>query len=458
MKRSIGHRLMLVAAAGLVVGCSETTSTSDDSGPATTTASATTAAPGDTVAPTDISAPATGASGPSAEIQWALDYVGGTAGEVSGDPVKIGFASSSDLMPDADAAADATVAYVNANLGGIGGRPLEIVHCNMAVAEDGAKCATQFANDDSIVLAVVGQALSGNADFYSTIAGKKPVYTAAPSGVDDFTSANTVSYFAGALGASFGIAGFLLEDIQPTSIGFVITDDAAGRGGFAVLEPVLKSKGAVVSPVFVPPTATAPEVEAALQAIGDVDTIVIGLFEQGCIAAYDALKNLGIDATTTPIVAVSPCHGAAMQKHVADAGEAGILPNGWYFTGNGYNPFVGDADSGEDTMLDIFNVAGTPEVAFAVGAEEVVGGLMTMVKHLNAVAGDFSVAAIDDAIRSFEGPVMATAGKMRCGAPPLFKGICAMSAGISRYIDGGWEATREGENAVDISPYVVPAG
>lgn len=457
MFRTFRRQVIVVAAVGLLAAaCSETTTTSE------TTAAPTSAAPetttGSTTPSTDTAAPSTDAAGPSAAVKWALDYVGGTAGAVSGDPVKIGFASSSDLAPDAEVAVDATADYVNKNLGGIGGRPLEIVHCNMAVAEDGAKCATQFANDNSIVLAVVGQALAGNADFYSTIAGKKPVYTAAPSGLDDFISTTSVSYYAGALGAAFGIAGYLLEDVKPKTMGFVITDDAAGRGGYAVLEPVLKSQGAVVTPVFVPPTATAPEVESALQAIGQVDAIVIGLFEQGCIAAYDALKNIGVDATVTPIVAVSPCHGAAMQQHMADAGESGILPNGWYFSGNGYNPFVGDAASGEDTMIDVFAAAGKPEVAFAVGAEEVVGGTMTMVKHLNAAAGDYSFATLDAAIRGFKGPVMAAAGPMACGAPPVFKGICAGRSSISRYIDGKWEATREGDNAVDISPYVAPAG
>ena len=54
----------------------------------------------------------------------------------------------------------------------------------------------------------VGQGLVGNGDFYTTISGKKPVYTAAPSGLDDFISTVSVSYFAGALGASLGIVAF----------------------------------------------------------------------------------------------------------------------------------------------------------------------------------------------------------------------------------------------------------
>ena len=454
MQRTTSRRgLALAVVAGLALAaCAETETT-------TTSVESTSPAATDAPATTD-GAVTTEPSGPSAQVQWALDYVGGAGGPVSGDPVRIGFASSSDLFPDADTAADATAAYVNEQLGGIDGRPLEIVHCNLAVPEDGTACATQFANDDSIVLTVVGQGLVGNGDFYTTISGKKPVYTAAPSGLDDFISTVSVSYFAGALGASLGIAGFVLEEVKPSVLGVLITDDAAGRGGYAVLEPILKSAGAEVRPVFVAPTATAPEVESALQAVGvdQVDALVVGVFEQGCIAAYDALKNLGIDATATAIIAVSPCHGAAMQQHMADVGESGILPNGWYFTGSGYNLFTGNADSGTDTVLDVLAAAGKPELAYGVGSEEVIGGLMTMVKHLNALDGDYSVASIDGAIRAYTGPVMSAAGSMACGAPPLFKGICTTRASIDRYIDGAWEATRSGDDSIDITPYTTPAG
>lgn len=450
--RRRGWALAVVAGLSLTA-CAETETSTTSVGatePVTTEAPVTTDASGGTEP----------AAGPSAPVQWALDYVGGTAAAASGDPVRIGFASTSDLFPDADTAADATATYVNEQLGGIDGRPLEIVHCNLSVPEDGTACATQFANDDSIVLAVVGQALVGAGDFYKTISGKKPVYTAAPSGLDDFISTVSVSYFAGALGASLGIAGFVLEEIKPATLGVLITDDAAGRGGFAVLEPILKSAGADVRPVFVAPTATAPEVESALQAVSvnDLDALVVGVFEPGCIATYDALKNLGVDPLATAIIAVSPCHGAAMQQHMADVGESGILPNGWYFTGSGYNLFTGNAESGTDTVLDIFASVGKPELAYSVGTEEVIGGLMTLVKHLNGLDGDFAVASIDQAIRSYEGPVMSAAGPMACGAPPLFKGICTTRASIERYIDGGWEATRAGDDSIDITPYTTPAG
>ena len=81
---------------------------------------------------------------------WALAYTGGTAGAASGDPVRIGYVNQDALFPEATIGIDAAVAYANAELGGIGGRPIELVTCTITVAEDGAACGTQFANDDSI--------------------------------------------------------------------------------------------------------------------------------------------------------------------------------------------------------------------------------------------------------------------------------------------------------------------
>ena len=400
-------------------------------------------------APTSTDADA----GPSAAVQWGIDYVGGTAAEATGDPIRIGYASDGNLFPDSVVFADATADYINKYLGGIDGRPVEIVHCNMSVPEDGATCATQFANDDSIVLAMVGQALSGNADFYATINGKKPVYTGSPSGIDDFVSTVSVSYFTGALGASFGIAQFVLDDLKPKTVAFVITDDAAGRGGFSLIQPIMSRDGATVNPVFVQPTATAPEIESAMQAVqvDTADVIVIGMFEQGCIASYDALKNLGIDPTKTSVVAVAPCHGAAMQAHMSEVGEPGILPNGWYFTGQGYNIFTGNAESGTDTVIDILDKAGKSEALYSVGSEEMISGLVTVVKHLNSLDGDFSIDKVTSAIRDFTGPVMSAAGPMKCGGAATFPGICGMQTSVERYIDGGWEATRSSDNSVDFA-------
>ena len=124
----------------------------------------------------------------SAAATWVRTYTGSTAESTSGDPIRIGFATSSDLLPDGVTAADAAAAFINSDAGGVNGRPLEIVHCNLATPEAGTTCGTQFANDPTISIAVVGQALFGAADFYKAVSGKKPVFTASPTGFFPLTA------------------------------------------------------------------------------------------------------------------------------------------------------------------------------------------------------------------------------------------------------------------------------
>lgn len=438
--KSLGR---LRAAALLAAGCMVLAACSESSGGA----SDTTQAGGDN----------------AASVTWMREYTGGSDAEASGDAVKIGFASTSDFFPNVSAAAEATVAYLNTNAGGVGGRPIELVSCNLATPEDGTKCGTQFANDPDIVMAMVGSALVGTGDFYKALDGKKPVYNFSPTGTDDFVTNVSVSYANGALGASLGIASFVVADLKAPSIAVLITDDAAGRGGFAVIEPILKSGGATVTPVFVKPTATAPEVEAALQAVKvtEVNTLIVGVFEQGCIAAYDALKSLGVDATTTNVVAVKPCVSSAVQQHLKDAGDTSMLPNGWYFTGTGPNLFVTGENADVDAAADVLASAGKSDLMYSVAVDSVIGGVATMAKHLNAANGDFSFDTLNNAIRSFTGPAMLQAGALACGTPPVFKGVCSFMVSFHRYLDNAWVETRAGDNSVDITPFLTappPAG
>lgn len=395
----------------------------------------------------------------SATSTWVRTYTGSTADSASGEPIRIGFATSSDLLPDGVTAADAAASFINSNAGGVNGRPIEIVHCNLSTPEAGTTCGTQFANDPTISIAVVGQALFGAADFYKAVDGKKPVFTASPTGADDFVSDVTTSYTGGALGASFGIAHFIVNDLAAKNIAVLITDDVAGRGGFAAIQPILGMKGAKVTPVFVPPTATAPQVESALQAVNvtSVDTLIVGVFEQGCIAAYDALKDLGVDATKTNVVAVKPCIGPKVQQHMKDLGETSVVPNGWYFNGFGYNPFTGDASSGFDAVKAILESSGKGELIYTVSTDEIVSGIVTMVKHLVAAGSDLSLATLETSIKGFTGPAMAIAGPQKCGASPIFKSICASRVSIDRYLDGTWSTVHGGADSIDVSPYLSPA-
>ena len=470
------RRIMLyaVVAFGLMAaGCAEVDD-EDDAGAGSTTsivADATTEADatdtggtseaadtGETSEPGDTTG---GGADADAALAWALDYTGGSGGAAAGEPIKIGVASNASFFPEIEEGAEIAAEFVSEELGGVDGRPIQLETCLVVTAEDGATCGAQFANDDNIVLVVTGSMLAGNEDLFASVAGSKPAYVVDPVTVADYTATDAISYNTAALGAAMGGGLWLSEDVQPARAALVITDDAAGRGAITLLQPVLEDAGIELAPVFVPPTATAPEIESALRSIdpGPDDAILLGLFQQGCIAAYDALANLGIDATTQTVATTYACWGPRMQEHVANTGEPGLLPDGWYFANPlGYKLFGSDLESGLDTYTLAVEAAGAQEKMSVPGLAESFAALMSMTRHLDAVDGDYSFATLDAEIRGFTGPAMLQAGPIACGAPPLFTGVCSTRVSIHRYVDGDWEDVRTGDDLIDISPVVMQEG
>lgn len=80
-----------------------------------------------------------------------------TSGDLTGDPVRVGFLDPSlaaDASPDVSAASKAAEEYINTELGGIDGRPLELVVCKTDTsAEKDLACANDLAGSN--VIAVV---------------------------------------------------------------------------------------------------------------------------------------------------------------------------------------------------------------------------------------------------------------------------------------------------------------
>lgn len=471
---------LLLTAATATAACSENDTASDTTAgttpsgdtAATTEPTATTGAEptGATAAPsatTDAPAssppgtePADAAGGDAeAATAWALEYVGGAAGAATGDPYRIGFGHSSDFFPEGDIAAQAAVDFVNAELGGVGGRPLELVSCNLAAPEDGARCGAEFANDAAIDLVIGGLVLQGNADLYSALDGNAAAIIASPLDGSDYVSPYAVSYNAGALGAGLGGASFLANDLKPQTAALVVTDDVAGRSGAGVLTPVVEAAGIELRQVFVPPTATAPEIAAALQATSadTADVVLIGLFEQGCIAAYDALASLGIEPM---VITTSVCWGNGVQEHLESLGEEYSIPNGWHFSWFGFNPFVDDPELSIAAYLTKIEEYGGGEYTYSVAAPTVFDAVMSAVKVINEVGVDAATyESLDAGVRAFTGPSMIQSGPQQCGVAP-FIAVCASEVGVYQHLDGEWTPIRSGSdgNPIDLSPYTRPGG
>ena len=391
---------------------------------------------------------------------WALDYTGGTAGEASGDPIKFGYANSEALFPESTVGLKAAVAYVNAELSGIGGQPIEIVECQVNTPEDGAACGAQFANDDSIAMVLTGVILFGNKEFYEALNGKKPILIGNGLTVDDFVTPAGVSFTAGSTGVIAGLAKYTIETLKPSTAAVVNVDNAGGNAAANVLlKPAFDAAGIATTIVPVAETATAPDIASAMEAAGaaEADVLVLLTTIQGCINAYDSIQSLGID----PVVVTSGlCYGTAMRTHMHDIGAEGDFPDGWYFGGYGYSYFLPDLESGLATYVaKVFEYGepstGTSELEYTGFAGPVFYNVMTAVKILNGLGGDYSFASIDAALRGFTGPMMGQVGPIQCGLPP-FVSSCGHQMGIEQYVDGAWVPIADGLNGEPVD--VTPAG
>src|SRR3954447_1148709 len=75
---------------------------------------------------------------------WALRYTGGTKGaaDSSLDPIVIGYVNQEGgvpAFPEATAGTEAAVKYINAELGGVAGHPVELKKCLVQAEEDGQR-------------------------------------------------------------------------------------------------------------------------------------------------------------------------------------------------------------------------------------------------------------------------------------------------------------------------------
>lgn len=453
-----------LAVVGLIAGaCSE------DSGSSTTEAPVTSE-------PTDgTDAPTTDAPGDSpiseANLAFALEYTKGTAGAASGDPVVIGYVNQeggTPAFPEATIGIDAAVWYVNNFLGGVGGRPIELAKCTVTKEEDGQKCAQEMLANDAVQVVITGTMLFGNQPLLDGLAGKKPVYIGNPVTTPEFLATDAYAFTPGSPGVVAGLAVFAakylpeIAGITVDSVAVVYNDNPAGQIAFTALtKPVLEGLGvATVTGVAVADTAGPQEMATAIQAAGaqDADVFYPLVTISGCIGVYDALKTLEID---TQVVTTGLCFGVPMKNHLAELGEAGTLPDGWYFGGYGYSYEIAGAPDVDAYLEAVFAWADElgkdrETLEYTGFALPTFGTLMTAVQFLNGGASD--AESLRTAAKAFTGPQWGVAGPMKCGGNPTFPSLCGFQIGIQQQQGTEYVSILDGYNGKAIDPQADLAG
>ena len=395
--------------------------------------------------------------------QWGVDYTGATPGEASGEPFTIGYVNQEAVFPENTVGIEAAIAYVNAELGGFGGRPGELILCEIVTEEDGARCGSEMLNNADVNFVLTGTLLVGNQGLYDVLGGQKPVIIGNAVTTADFLTTAGVGYPTGSVGVIPGMADFAINRIEPKpeNAAVIYANNPAGQAAFgSLLKPVFDAAGIPVTAVEVTdPGATSADIQAAMTAAGagTADVFISVITVQSCIAMYDAIQQLGIDPV---VVTTGLCFGTGMTEHLGDLGVDGMMPDGWYFGGYGYSYFMPDLESGMATYLNkVEEYAQVPDgvtIEFTGFAGPSFGNIMTIAKFANELGGDVDIPSMTEKVFGFEGPAMIQAGTLSCGTTALFgitfPAVCGNEMGVQQYIDGEWVSAGD---ALDGNPIDV---
>ncbi len=255
-------------------------------------------------------------------------------GEATGEPIKIGFQNPegdpNGSFPEYSASARAAADYINTELGGLGGRPIELVVCEMAITpDDSQRCANELVAE-GVELVVSSLNFFGNHISILNGAGV-PVIVGTPITVADFTSPDTFSIGAGGgcFGVHTGLIQFVTQDLPgvegievnrvavpwaDTPPGVVCYYDLESKA-LDVIKGVIPGTGALAGSnpnlehIGVPVLPASADVTPQATAILDFnpDAIIFSAQGSDCWNMVDALGRLGWTPQDIPLVLSGAC-------------------------------------------------------------------------------------------------------------------------------------------------------
>jgi branched-chain amino acid transport system substrate-binding protein len=275
-------------------------------------------------------------------------------GEATGEPIKVGYQNPegdpNGSFPEASAGAMAAAAFINAELGGLGGRPIELDVCTMAIAPDESqRCANELAAD-GVEIAVHSINFFGN--HYPIYQGSNiPSVVGSPVTIADFTTPGVFSIGGGCLAQHTGLVQFAtdeiteLEGIEVDRVAVPWADTPPGVVCYYDLEakPLDVLNGSVpgdaeragsmpdLEHIGVPILPGQADVTAQATEVLDFEPDVIIFSAQGadCWTFVDALGRLGWTPDDIPLVLSGACVDFTAME------QAGELAEGVYFIGAG---------------------------------------------------------------------------------------------------------------------------
>jgi len=340
----------------------------------------------------------------------------------SGAPVKVGFINTEGTQGIDNVAirhtAEAGVKYVNEYLGGIAGRPLELIVCKEQNSpESGRQCANDVIRQGAVAI-VMGSTGTSESSANVAVASKIPYLSdsasTAPELLTDGAYApdgGPISLFGGMVdyAASKKYDKVALIGVDVPSVRQVV--DGLAKGFF-------QKKNITLNPIYASQTAPdlTPAVTQATQG-GNKAVIIIGN-APFCGATMKAIAAVG--ATNLDRVVIGPC----VERDAIKASPPEVLKGSHLITW-----FAPDSDDSEAKLYRAVLAKYAPGVDGGGLNAQGFANVVSFARALAKVTGDVTPATIKAALDSATDIPLPVGGgnTFTCGAKlsTLFKSVCS---------------------------------
>lgn len=372
-------------------------------------------------------------------------FVGGSSGkaDASKAPVVLGFVNDEGgipSFPEGSVAAEAAAKFVNANLGGVGGHPLQLKKCLVAGNEEqGQSCAQQFLNDKQVKAIVEDSQVVGAQAFHQTLAGKLPVVIGSPNSVADATAKNAYGISAGVFGTNPGFVSYATQFLHAKTASLIFpADDPTGQVAAKQIKQSLTKAGIKVKDAGY--KSSSPDLLAPVNAAGAGQTdVIVTLFPSPptCIAGAKALQQA---SAGKPVLALNLCIAAPVKQAVGDYPK-------WTYVSLNTNPEIKGADPATDAYSAIMKAYAPANANLGGFAPHAFMAVLTAVKALNEAGGaEATPTAIADKLKAYTGPTPMFAPDLKFGSVPGLPSIGSFQTRLYTYKGGdSWTDATNGK-------------
>ncbi len=351
--------------------------------------------------------------------------------KATGKPIELGMINQENTpagsYPELSQAVAAGTRFINEELGGVHGRPIEVDVCNTEFSAEGSTSCGQKYVEAKVPAVLGGIDVFGNG--IETLADNGiPYIGGIPISFASVKSPNSFQWSGGTWGAAVAFSWYAAEELHAKKVSIVYGDFGSITHSAEDAQRVLESRK--VAAQMVPYPIMATDISSALNAAAATkpDALLILAADTGCKAGFDGISSLGIEAATFYV-------GACAAPSIID--EAGpAKTNGAIFNVEGP---VGRTPPNPDFVLYSAVIEKYGNGLDPVGAGTVsFRSLMNLYMILDGIDGEITPKAITDALKSqvdapsFSGHPYTCDGKQYPGLPAM----CSPQQVLAQMKDG----------------------